>query len=63
MTLEDGSLSVSRMLAVQGNMISTRITLEFKRPFYSPEEYADLREFYKKMYSLLDEQVVFKKKS
>jgi hypothetical protein len=62
MTLEDGSLSVSRMFAAQGNMLSSRITLEFKRPLYSPEEYADLREFYKKMYSLLDEQVVFKKK-
>lgn len=63
MTLEDNSLSISRMLAVQGNVLSSRITLEFKRPFYSPEEYADLKEFYKKMYSLLDEQVVIKKKS
>jgi hypothetical protein len=63
MTLEDQSLSVSRMVAVQGGMLSSRITLEFKRPFYSPEEYADLKEFYKKMYSLLDEQIVFKKKS
>jgi len=63
MTLEDQSLAVSRMVAVQGNMLSSRITLEFKRPLYSPEEYADLREFYKKMYSLLDEQIVFKKKS
>jgi hypothetical protein len=63
MTLEDNSLSVSRMIAVQGNMLSSRITLEFKRPFYSPEEYADLKEFYKKMYSMLDEQIVIKKKS
>ena len=63
MTLEDKSLAVSRMIAVQGNMLSSRITLEFKRPFYTPEEYADLKEFYKKMYSLLDEQIVFKKKS
>jgi hypothetical protein len=63
MTLEDKSLAVSRMIAVQGNMLSSRITLEFKRPFYTPEEYADLKEFYKKMYLLLDEQIVFKKKS
>jgi hypothetical protein len=63
MMLEDQSLSVSRMVAVQGSMLSSRITLEFKRPFYSPDEYADLKEFYKKMYSLLDEQIVFKKKS
>ena len=63
MTLEDNSLSITRMLQAQGNMLSTRITLEFKRPFYSPQEYGDLKEFYKKMYSLLDEQIVIKKKS
>jgi hypothetical protein len=63
MTLEDNSLSVTRMFLAQGNMLSSRITLEFKRPYYSPEEYADLKEFYKKMYSLLDEQIVIKKKA
>lgn len=63
MTLQDNSLTVTRMLLAQGNMLSSRITLEFKRPFYTPEEYGDLKEFYKKMYSLLDEQIVIKKKS
>jgi hypothetical protein len=62
MTLEDNSLSITRMLLAQGNMLSARITLEFKRPYYTPQEYADLKEFYKKMYSLLDEQIVIKKK-
>ena len=63
MTLEDNSLSVTRIMQVQGNILSTRITVDFKRPFYSPQEYADLKEFYKKMYSLLDEQIVIKKKA
>ena len=63
MTLADKSLSVSRMVSAQNGLLSSRITLEFKRPVYSPEEYPDLKEFYKKMYSLLDEQIVFKKKS
>lgn len=63
MTLPDGSLSITRMLAATGNMLSTRITIEFKRPFYGPQEYGDLKEFYKKMYSLLDEQIVIKKKA
>jgi hypothetical protein len=63
MMLEDKSLSVTRILQATGNMLSTRITLEYKRPVYNPEEYADLKEFYKKMYSLLDEQVVIKKKT
>ena len=63
MTLEDNSLSVTRIMQSQGNVLSTRITVEFKRPFYTPQEYADLKEFYKKMYSLLDEQIVIKKKA
>ena len=50
------------MSAAQGNTINTRIVVEFKRPFYTPEEYPDLKEFYKKMYALLDEQIVIKKK-
>jgi hypothetical protein len=60
-SLPDKSLVVTRMMAASGNVLNTRITIEFKRPFYTPEEYADLKEFYKKMYSLLDEQIVIKK--
>lgn len=63
LTLPDASLTITRMMAAQGNILSTRVTVEYKRPFYSPEEYGDLKEFYKKMYSLLDEQVVIKKKA
>jgi hypothetical protein len=62
LTMEDKSLTVTRMSAAQGNTINTRIVVEFKRPFYTPEEYPDLKEFYKKMYALLDEQIVIKKK-
>lgn len=60
-SLEDKSLVVTRMMSAAGNVLNTRITLEFKRPFYTPEEYVDLKEFYKKMYALLDEQIVIKK--
>ncbi|MBL7699157.1 MAG: DUF3857 and transglutaminase domain-containing protein [Chitinophagaceae bacterium] len=63
MTLPDNSLSITRMLGATGNILSTRIIIEFKRPVYGAQEYGDLKEFYKKMYSLLDEQVVIKKKS
>lgn len=63
MTLEDQSLVITRMVAVSGNMLNSKITLEFKKPFYTPEEYDDLKEFYKKMFTLLDEQIVLKKNS
>jgi hypothetical protein len=61
MVMQDQSLSVTRMVAASGNNINTRIVVDFKRPFYTPEEYPDLKEFYKKMYALLDEQIVIKK--
>jgi hypothetical protein len=62
MMMQDKSLSVTRMVAASGNMINARIVVDFRRPFYTPEEYPDLKEFYKKMYALLDEQIVIKKK-
>lgn len=61
-SLPDKSLTVTRVMAATGNVLNTRVTMEFKRPFYTPEEYPDLKEFYKKMFSLLDEQIVIKKK-
>ena len=63
MVLEDQSLVVTRMMQVSGTMLNAKISIEFKKPFYAPDEYDDLKEFYKKMYSMLDEQIVFKKNS
>jgi hypothetical protein len=62
-SLEDKSLVVTRMVAAENGVLNTRITLEYKRPFYTTGEYPQLKEFYKKMYSLLDEQFVIKKKA
>jgi hypothetical protein len=63
MTIEDQSIVVTRMIAATGNTINAKITIEIKKPFYTPEEYDNVKEFYKKMYALLDEQIVFKKNS
>jgi hypothetical protein len=62
-TLEDKSVSITRIVEANNNTLNARFTVEFKRPFYTPDEYPNLREFYKKMYSLLDEQFVIKKKA
>jgi hypothetical protein len=40
-----------------------RITLEFNRPFYTAQEYVDFKEFYKKLFDMLNEQFVIKKKT
>jgi hypothetical protein len=39
-----------------------RIKMDFKRSFYPADEYETIKEFYKKMFELLNEQVVLKTK-
>lgn len=62
-SLADKSLTVTRMVSANGNTLNTKVTIEYKRPYYSPDEYPDLKEFYKKMFALIDEQIVIKKKN
>ncbi len=63
MILPDTSISFTRMSAVSGNQLSVKINIEFKKPFYRADEYNDLREFYKKLFDILNEQFVFRKKA
>jgi hypothetical protein len=63
MTLEDKSLTITRFSSYANNILSTRVILEYKRPYYQADEYPNLKEFYKKMYSMLDEQFVLHKNS
>ena len=46
---------------INENKLAVRIELEFKKPFYTAEEYDAFHEFYKKLFSLLNEQYVYKK--
>ncbi|HKH63625.1 MAG TPA: DUF3857 domain-containing protein [Flavitalea sp.] len=39
-----------------------RVKINFKKSFYSVEEYDDIKEFYKKMFDLLEEPIVLKTK-
>jgi hypothetical protein len=63
MILPDTSISLTRMSSVSGNRLSVRVNLEFKKPFYTVAEYADFKEFYKKLFDILNEQFVVRKKS
>ena len=63
MIMPDTSIMVTRAAKVIDNMLSLRINLEFKKPYYSAEEYEGFREFYKKLFDLLNEQFVIKKKA
>ncbi len=61
MIMPDTSISVSRLNSVKDNVLSTRIVLEFKKPFYSPDEYEYFMEFYKKLIALINEPYVVRK--
>ncbi len=62
MIMPDTSIVFSRIASVENNILSIRFSIEFKQPFYSYEDYGYFHEFYKKLFSLLNEQFVFKKK-
>ena len=62
MIMPDTSIVFSRMMQATGNELSVRITLDIKKAFYTVDEYPYFQEFYKKLFEMLNEQVVFKKK-
>lgn len=62
MIMPDTSIVLRRIMETVNDRINYRITLEFRRPFYEVAEYEEFKEFYKKLYATLNEQIVFKKR-
>jgi len=63
MIMPDTSIVITRMSQASEGRLSMRITLDFKKPFYSTQEYGGFKEFYKKLFDLLNEQFVIRKKA
>jgi len=63
MIMPDTSISISRMFQKNDNVLNFRIIIDFKRPVYSADEYEDIKEFYKKLFAVLNEKIVLKKKA
>ncbi len=63
MILPDTSISLQRFVSKNENSISMRYTLEIKRPTYYADEYPDFKAFYTKLFEMLNEQIVFKRKT
>lgn len=63
MIMPDTSIAITRRVNSEKNVLAVRISLEFKKPVYSPEEYPDFKEFYKQLFTLLNEQYAIRKKS
>jgi hypothetical protein len=61
--MEDTSIVLERIMQAEDTRVSYRINLDFKRPVYFTDEYQMFREFYKKLYDALNEQIVIRKKS
>jgi hypothetical protein len=63
MIMPDTGIVFTRIAQVEEDRLSLKITLDFNRPSYYIEEYPEFKEFYKKLFELLNEQFVYRKKS
>jgi hypothetical protein len=63
MTTPDNDIVFSRTVQVESNLLNVRMTLDFKKTFYTADAYPEFKEFYKKLFDKLNEQVVIKKKT
>jgi Domain of Unknown Function with PDB structure (DUF3857) len=62
MIMPDTSIIFTRHLQAEDNTLNTRVSIQFKKTFYSAQYYPEFQEFYKKMLAKLNEQIVIKKK-
>jgi len=61
MVMPDKSISFKRIVAEQDGTVLVHFIIDFKRAAFNAEEYPGVHDFYKKMYEMLNEQIVLKK--
>ena len=62
MIMPDTSIIFNRSIEADENLLNVRMSVEFKRSFYPVNNYPEFKEFYKKLFTKLNEQIVIKKK-
>ena len=62
MIMPDTSISISRLSQLSGDVLMTKIQLDFRKPVFPASQYPELHEFYKELFNLLNEQFVIRKK-
>lgn len=62
LSMPDSSIVLEKYFGVADSVLSFRIMLNYKRPYYDAKVYPQLEEFYKKLYSALNEKIAFRKK-
>jgi hypothetical protein len=60
-TMEDKSMTFKRIIGEQDGRVMVHYVITRKRSYYKQDEYTGLYNFYKEMFRMLDEQIVFKK--
>ena len=61
MSMPDRAITFTRFTAQQEGVMVINFTIKYNRSLFSKEEYPSIRDFYKKMYELLNEPIVLKK--
>ncbi len=59
--MSDTSITFKRVVAEQDGYIIVRYLINFKNSYYPKEDYSALRDFYRKMHEMLNEQIILKK--
>ncbi len=60
--MPDSSIVMDRELSIDSDTLNFRITLNFRKAYYPAKDYIFLKEFYKKLYSTLNEKISFEMK-
>jgi len=58
----DSSLTFKRQTIQQENVLIFKYTFEINRAIFSKEEYESVREYFRKMYAAIQEQIILRKK-
>jgi len=61
MAMPDNSIIFKRFVGEQDGSIVVRYTINFNKTIFFKEDYKDIYAFYKKMYELMNEQIMLKK--
>lgn len=61
MMMPDSSITFRRVVLSDAEKVVVRYNIDYKKPTYSKDSYPDFFDFCKKMYEMLNEQVVLKK--
>ena len=61
MVMPDGSITFKRIVNEEDGVIALRYIIIYKKSIYFKESYPEFHDFFKKMYEMLNEQIVLKK--